>query len=243
MCGLTIKEIIDERGIQEPKNSWTFWHFFKRISEKERVVIHKISKDESEQRSFYRLLNNQRFDIESVKSFIYDDCARQLEAGKHYLCIQDTTQPNFNRNRKNIRDKSGLGVIVDGESLGFFLRPSIVVDADDSRAIRYSHIETWSRESTRAKSEEEKKPQPIKKTFTAVEMECLEAINREYEGRTIKQKNPYAEDSLQWCYWVLARMSGWKPNEKQAGVISLTRGYADFQKILDGWNLFKNNVS
>lgn len=438
-------------------------------------MIHNISKDESEQRSFYRLLHNNRFDIESVKAFIYDDCARQVEEGKHYLVIQDTTQPNFNRNEKNIGDKSGLGVIGDGASLGFFLHPGLVVGADDKRAIGYSHIETWSREASPSKSAEEKKrhkeaqrklpievkesyrwiksaneskpvlekagmitvvcdregdigelfvqvpdekthllvrscsnrkiigydgdgqaveamlfehlagqkvsgeyeievkgdpranrtdrkakitirfcriaievagaqiplyaveakedpstvpageaavhwrlltthvvetferakwvvgcyklrwnieqvfrvlklkgfnvegsdmetgkaliqltlmslyaalkimlvhlaskekePQPIKNTFTTEEMECLEALNREYEGKTIKQKNPYAGNSLQWCYWVLARLGGWKPHEKQAGVISLTRGYAYFQKVLDGWNLYKKNVS
>lgn len=446
------------------------------MSEKESIVIHKISKDESEQRSFYRLLYNPRFDIDSVKAFIYDDCQRQVEEGKHYLCIQDTTQPNFNRNKKNIRDKDGLGVIGDGASLGFFLHPSFVVGEDGGRAIGYSHIETWSREAPPARSEEEKKrdkeaqrklpievkesyrwirsanesktvlqkagmvtvvcdregdigelfaqvpdkrthllvrsssnrkiigydgdgqavgtmlfehlagqeaceegyeievkddprakrtgrkakmtvrfcrvaievggkqtplyaveakedpstvpagekaihwrlltthvvetferakwvvgcyklrwnieqvfrviklkgfnveesdmetgkaliqltlmslyaaskvllvhlaskekePQPVKNTFTAEEMECLAAINKQYEGKTIKQKNPYAANSLQWCYWVLARLGAWKPHEKQAGVISLTRGYADFQKILDGWNLYKKNVS
>lgn len=421
------------------------------------------------------MLNNPRFDIDSVKAFIYDDCTRQLEEGKHYLCIQDTTQPNFNRNRENIGDKTGLGVIGDGASLGFFLHPSLVVGAGDGRAIGYSHIETWSREASVPKSEKEKKrdkeakrklpieakesyrwvksaneskgvlqkagmitvvcdregdigelfsqvpdekahllvrsssnrkiigyegggqtaatmlfehlagqemcgeyeievkgdprakrmgrkakiavrfcriaievdggltplyaveakedpstvpagdkavhwrlltthvvetfeqakwvvgcykqrwnieqvfrviklkgfnveesdmetgkaliqltlmslyaalkimlvhlaskekePQPVKDTFTSTEMACLEALNKEYEGKTIKQKNPYVRDSLQWCYWVLARMGGWKPHEKQAGVISITRGYADFQKILDGWNLYKKNVS
>ena len=120
-------------------------------------MVHKISRNESEQRSFYRLLNNPRFDIDSVKAFIYDDCTRQLEEGKHYLCIQDTTQPNFNRNRENIGDKTGLGVIGDGASLGFFLHPSLVVGAGDGRAIGYSHIETWSREASVPKSEKEKK--------------------------------------------------------------------------------------
>jgi hypothetical protein len=134
-----------------------FEDLMKNIGEKENIVIHSISKDESEQRGYYRLLHNERFDIESVKSFIYDDCSRQIESGGHYLVIQDTTQPNFNRNKDNILDKRGLGVIGDGASLGFFLHPSLVVRADDHRAVGYSHIETWSREAPPVRTEEEKK--------------------------------------------------------------------------------------
>ena len=89
----------------------------------------------------------------------------------------------------------------------------------------------------------EQEPQPIKQTFTAQEIECLTAVNAQYEGKTIKQKNPYPIHSLQWCYWVLARLAGWKPHEKQAGVITIFRGWSDFQKIFDGWLLAKFSVS
>ncbi len=91
-----------------------------------------------------------------LKEYIYRDCQRQVEAGKHYLVIQDTTQPNFERNRANIGQTDGLGVIGDGKSLGFFLHPSLVIEAEEGRCIGFSDIQTWSRESA-AKSKKERK--------------------------------------------------------------------------------------
>lgn len=412
------------------------------------------------------------FDIESLKSYISADCERQVEEGKHYLVIQDTTQPNFQHNHKNIHNREGLGVIGDGKSLGFFLHPSLVVGADDGRVLGFSHIINWSRKPTpvldskekarwaakqkarpieqkesmrwitaairsktildkasmitnicdregdiselfsrvpdekthllvrsssnrrvlvptgdktesvllfnhlsaqeelgsyeldikgdtrikrasrKAKmivrtsliliegegknipvyaieakedpstvpngeqavhwrlltthpvnnlkearviigyyasrwnieqvfriikqkgfnteqsdmetgkaliqltltallasvkimllhvSSRETDEQPVKDTFTAPEMECLEALNEEYQGKTERQKNPYSHNSCQWCYWIIARMGGWKPSEKKAGVISLIRGYTRFQRTFEGWALWKKH--
>ena len=438
-------------------------------------MIHRISAGEAEQRSYYRLLHNPRVDITAIKEYLYADCRRQVVPGDHYLCIQDTTQPNFESNRKNIGNLEGLGVIGDGKSLGFFLHPSLVIGAEDGRAIGFSNIQTWSRAATVPRTELEKKrfrdqqkarpicekesyrwqsaaiaskevlqaagqvtvicdregdigeffaavpdakthllvrstsnrkivvstasgaleaamlfehlsgqplvgsyeldikgdirkkrigrkalmqvrvspialliqekivhlyavearedastipagekavhwrlltthtveglqqarrmlnfyaqrwnieqlfrlikqkgfnvedsdmetgkaliqltlmslyaaakillvhlaskekeTQPIKETFTPPEIECLQAVCTQYEGKTSKQKNPNPRNSLQWCYWVLARLGGWKPHEKQAGVITIFRGWSDFQKIFDGWTMAKNFVS
>ena len=84
---------------------------------------------------------------------------------------------------------------------------------------------------------------PIAQTFSPQELACMQAVNQKYTGRTLQQQNPYPKDSLQWCYWVLARVGGWKPHEKQAGVISLYRGWHHFQKIYHGWLLAKDYLS
>ena len=67
--------------------------------ERESAVIHpggapQLGEDESQQRSFYRLLHNDRLSTDDIKAYLYADCQRQVEAGQHYLVIQDTTQPN-----------------------------------------------------------------------------------------------------------------------------------------------------
>lgn len=431
-----------------------------RIIEKESVVIHQLSEKEAEQRSYYRLLHNHRLGTDQILSYLQWDCQRQVETGAHYLVFQDTTQPNFERNRANISDFAHLGVLADKRSLGFFLHPSLVVQADNGRCIGYSHVHVWSRAADAAdKNQRQYKKQPIEEkesyrwlqaaqaskqvlaqagaltvicdregdigelflqvpderthllvrsnadrlliegqgklstlldqlpemahysiqlrgdtrtgqetreaqislrwskaelqlkdkskvvyvveareesspagqkplywrlltthvieneqqarqlliwysqrwnieqvfrllkhkglniemldletgkalveltllallavskilllhlaskqadpvpiaaTFTPEELNCMQAVNQRYEGNTVKQKNPYPKDSLQWCYWVLARVGGWKPHEKKAGVISLYRGWMHFQKIFDGWLLAKNFVS
>lgn len=422
-------------------------------------MIHQLAENESQQRSFYRILQNQRMEIEELKAYICSDCYRQVESGSHYLVIQDTTQPNFDRNKANIRDRTGLGVIADRSSLGFFLHASLVVEANSGQSIGFSDIQTWSREMAmptkternykslpieqkesmrwlratqqsveglksaskvtiiadregdiselferRGKADllirsrdnrllsegklydylssqppagsfelalkgdarketqsrvaqievrfvkvhltpkslkdkrievyalearetnpptpqqailwrlltthpieslqqacqiidwyhsrwnieqvfrlikhkglnvegsdletgkalivmtlmalfaaskvmllhiasKQEEPQPIAKTFTEDQIACLKVLNQKYEGNTQRQKNNYPHDSLQWCYWVIGRMGGWKPQEKQAGVISLFRGYQQFYNIYQGWLLAKQFVS
>ncbi|KAA5541229.1 hypothetical protein F0145_21605, partial [Adhaeribacter rhizoryzae] len=118
-----------------------------KIIEKQSVVIHQLSASEAEQRSYYRLLHNPRLQTSQIISYLQADCARQVEVGAHYLVFQDTTQPNFERNRRNISDQQQLGVIGDKQSLGFFLHPSLVVQADTGRCLGYSHVQVWSREA------------------------------------------------------------------------------------------------
>ena len=431
--------------------------------EQESVVIHQLGEDEAQQRSFYRLLHNDRLSTDEIKAYLYADCQRQVEAGKHYLVIQDTTQPNFERNRGNIKHQEGLGVIGNNKDLGFFLHPSLVVEAASGRCIGYSHVTTWSRSladsakktvaappledkesyrwlasplasqvvlaqaaqlslivdreadmnelfqripnerthlliracqdrrivesgqgtrlyawlahqeeggrftlsvkadtrTQRSKREasivlrwgkvelapfdlkgqvlevyaleareenppagekpilwrlltthtlesarqaqqitqwyserwhieqvfrllkqqglnversdlesgksliqltllalltvskimllhlsaKQQEPQLIAQSFTSAEIDCMKALHQKYEGKTPKQKNPYPPDSLQWCYWIMARLGGWKPHEKKAGVISLMRGLRRFHQIFHGWLLAKQVVS
>lgn len=424
-------------------------------------MIHRIAKDEAQQRGFYRLLSNPRLETGHIVSYMQQDCQRQVEPGAHYLAIQDTSQPNFEHNRANIHDTQQLGVIGDNASLGFFLHPVLVVQAESGRCIGFSDVLTWSRvagapgkqergyktlpieekesyrwlqaattssgvlgaagllthicdregdigelfarvpqegkvhvlvrssadrrlaggqvrlstllaglapagehslllrgdvrtgrqqrqarlevrhspatlqlgqlekalyvvevtekgapagqkplywrlltthpvdslrqalqvvewysqrwnieqvfrllkqkgmnvESLELESgkalvqltllalfavakimllhlaSRQEKPQPVADAFTQQEMACMAAVNQKYEGNTQKQKNPYQPDTLQWCYWVLARLGGWKPHEKKAGVITLQRGYMDFIKIYHGWQMAIKLVS
>ena len=62
---------------------------------------------------------------------------------RHYLILQDTTQPNFEWNRSRIKDPSGLGVIGDHRSLGFYLHPSLVLRAQDEQCVGFSSIKTY----------------------------------------------------------------------------------------------------
>lgn len=436
------------------------------------VIIHQLSENEAEQRAYYRFLHNEKLSISVLSSHIIAESMEQVEADQDYVLFQDSTQLNFEWNRDNILSDSGLGVIGDEASLGFFAHPTLLMEAGSGRSIGYSDIETWTRaapdasarkvsckhrdykkepfaskesyrwyraaldsiariratggngrilvvsdqesdiyevltadfdeksgvlvrskgqrkvldpvnpkkrygmreylsgkaiskacytftlaaqkrkdrEGRAAKMEvrwskvkiaapqgkkrelgdwvgyavwtheldppqgqkpidwlllttfpiknegdalamiqhyqwrwnaeqifrttkrkgfnvEEStletgtsliklyllalltaskviglhqaskvsQPVPIKKAFTKDEVECMQALHQKYEGKTPKQKNPFETDTLQWVYWIVARMGGWKPHEKQAGVIVLTRGYQHFLKVYQGW--------
>ena len=70
--------------------------------------LRQITTDDSEQRSFYRLFNNESFSEAGIVSSIIDR-SRDLCKGRHLLCIQDTTEFNFSTHQGRIKAKSGLG--------------------------------------------------------------------------------------------------------------------------------------
>jgi len=75
--------------------------------------------------------------------------------------------------------------------------------------------------------------------FTEEELECLEEIGKEYEGKTKLSKNPNEVYSLAWTAWIIGRMGGWKGYRKAgpAGPITMKRGLQKFSILFEGWKL------
>lgn len=55
--------------------------------------LRQVTQNDSEQKSFYRLFNNENFTEQGIISSIVDRCSR-LCTGRHVLCVQDTTEFN-----------------------------------------------------------------------------------------------------------------------------------------------------
>ena len=83
-----------------------------------------------------------------------------------------------------------------------------------------------------------------KQTFSAEQLECLDYLNNQYQGKTIKQQNQYKPYSQAWAAWILARVGGWKgyKSQRQAGFITLKEGIDRFEDIYKGYTLLKNKV-
>jgi len=54
------------------------------------------------------------------------------------------------------------------------------------------------------------------------------------EGATARQKNPYAQGSLDWLSWVVARYGGWNCYYKPPGPKTMARGWQRFAATLAG---------
>lgn len=106
--------------------------------------LRQITESDAEQKSFYRLFNNESFSETAIEKSIVGRC-RTLSAGRHLLCIQDTTEFNFSSKQGRIKQKSGLGTTSRDDVLGFMLHSSLVVDAHSSHALGYSYIKAWER--------------------------------------------------------------------------------------------------
>jgi hypothetical protein len=123
--------------------------------------IRQVSERWSQQKAFYRLLENEKFSEENIERSIVKRCG-QLCQGRHVLCIQDTSEINLESHRGRIKKDSGVGKTTKDGILGFFLHSCFVVDADKGTALGYSYIDVWHREEQgQDRHERQYKKQPI----------------------------------------------------------------------------------
>ena len=81
--------------------------------------------------------------------------------------------------------------------------------------------------------------QYIEEVFTKEEKQCLQLLSKKYEQKKTKVKNNHSNKKLSWATWIIARLGGWKGNDKQRppGPITLKKGVEKFDLIFQGWKL------
>ena len=72
--------------------------------------------------------------------------------------------------------------------------------------------------------------------FSKKEIKVLELCSIKYEGKTKVQSNPHPPNQLSWAVWIIARMGGWKPENKKRhpGPKTLQRGLSKFYNTYEG---------
>ncbi len=66
--------------------------------------IRQITSSDAEQKSFYRLFNNESFSEEKIKESIVNCCGK-LCSDRHLLCIQDSTEFNLSGRQVELKTK------------------------------------------------------------------------------------------------------------------------------------------
>ena len=82
-----------------------------------------------------------------------------------------------------------------------------------------------------------KSDQKLQEVFEPDERVLLQTISAQYEGKTVRQKNPHPKDSLAYATWVIARLGGWDGYYGKPGPTTLRRGLQDFYLIKYGADL------
>ena len=80
---------------------------------------------------------------------------------------------------------------------------------------------------------------PAAVAFSPEEIEVLDAINTDVQGRTQLQKNPHRKETLAWAAWIIAKLGGWTgyASHKPPGPITFHNGLVRFHSLAAGWAL------
>ena len=111
----------------------------------ESAILNQFSPNRANYVGNCRFFNNKSVETSSLCDLLTTP-TRSLVAGKHVLSIQDTSSLNFiaHHGKLSIQDPD-LGLVGNKKSAGFFLHPSLVVDATSEAILGLADIHIWNR--------------------------------------------------------------------------------------------------
>jgi hypothetical protein len=108
--------------------------------------IRQLTANDSDAKGFYRFLQNERVSEEEILKNIISNCKAACWE-KYVVCIQDTTEINLSSHSNRINKDKHIGTTnaKKDHGLGFFLHPSLVLDAQTGVPYGYSDVKVWNR--------------------------------------------------------------------------------------------------
>jgi hypothetical protein len=111
--------------------------------EHQSVNIRQISQNRAEQIGYYRFLENENVTISELVRSVADQCQQQVEA-LHVLSISDSSEINLQAHVGRLK-LEGLGVVGNNRDVGFFIHPTLVLNAQTGFPLGVSAVHLWSR--------------------------------------------------------------------------------------------------
>lgn len=164
-----------------------------RILEQRTVSLRKLARNRATEVRFGRFLSNENVTVNEIKEHNISKTGT-LVSDRHVLCLQDTTELNYQAHARRV---TGLGPVGNGTDLGLFLHPLLIIDAENSACLGFGAIHTWIREPVKPITEGEDQQ---KKT------------SRDYQKLPIEEKESYR--------WLDVAMQG-KERLKQAKLLTI----------------------
>jgi hypothetical protein len=110
---------------------------------------------------YYRFLENENVTISELVRSLSDHCQQQVN-GRHVLAINDSSEINLQAHAGRLKSKS-LGVVGNNQDVGFFLHPTLILDAQSGFPLGLSHVQLWTREAGhKTKKERNYQKSPIR---------------------------------------------------------------------------------
>lgn len=111
--------------------------------------IKGITDYESEQKGFYRFLENERVSETQLIKELTDRCSLNV-SDRDVLVIGDTSSIGLSNHRNRLKAESGIGVVGNKEGLGFLLHGSLVIDANNETMLGFSDVQLWHRQKNKS---------------------------------------------------------------------------------------------
>lgn len=113
------------------------------------ATVHGATKDEAEQKGFYRFLENERITEDILIQELVNRCCRNV-VSRDIIVIQDSSSFGLNHNAKNIKPDSGAGFVGNKKGIGFLSHCSLVIDAHSEAMLGFSDVQLWHRTEDKA---------------------------------------------------------------------------------------------
>jgi hypothetical protein len=126
-------------------------------------------------------LENEQVSLCELVRSLSDHCQQQVR-GRHILAISDTSETNLQAHKGRLKPK-GLGVVGNNTDIGFFIHPTLALDADNGFPLGLSTIQVWTRAAERPNKHERKYSKlPIKDKESYKWLASAEGSQRCLEG-------------------------------------------------------------
>lgn len=129
----------DLRLERRAKELWT------KLSLHPSSTIRQLATSKAEQKSYYRLLNNDKV----KEDILIEESSKRmsnLAAGRNLLCIQDTCEVNLVKHKGRLNADSGLGRSDKSDTAHCFkIHPGLVLDTEGLNPLGFSHIKVFHR--------------------------------------------------------------------------------------------------
>jgi hypothetical protein len=127
------------------------------------AVINRLKGSDGDRRAVYRIINNKKWSMDEFVKPLYEECSRNASGFSHVLCVQDTTELNYDniRGRIDAHDEDfGYGTHKDSLN-SLFIHPSLVLNASNGLPLGFSSLKIWGRGNRPTRGTHERKSIPI----------------------------------------------------------------------------------
>lgn len=93
---------------------------------------------------YYRCLENENVSVGELVRSLSDHCALHVEE-KHILAISDTSEINLPAHVGRLKAE-GIGVVGNNTDVGFYIHPTLVLNAENGFPLGISTVKLWTRD-------------------------------------------------------------------------------------------------